>query len=396
VSPALAFLIAVVPASPVDLAPASPIDVAPAPPVGPPVYQIDSVRVRYTQFAQTGLGYQSAAGPKGQPGSEWLRVEQPQAEVTATLGERVTERVWVPVDVVTAASPDHSRFGKPYDAVDAVTTASRTTPSATLDTATSYRVDRTTDVFFRGAFHIEEPFESWILGVGATKSFAEDNTVVGASLNQILDWFDHFDLDGNRHGRATRTTTNVNVDLTQVLSPTTIANVTYGGTVQAGTMGNTWNSVPLTDGTRGDERLPGHRLRHAVAGRVAQWLPWNGALTLSSRLYVDSWGIGASSSEAALAQRIVGGLYVRANYRFHWQSAPSFFTILADPATPGFRTADSDLGRLHAQTIGGAVLVDLPLARRVRDLHADFGYERYLRSDSLTVHVTTCALGFRF
>ena len=147
---------------------------------------------------------------------------------------------------------------------------------------------------------------------------------------------------------------------------------------------------------RAENLLLAESARSAVAARVAQWLPWNGALTVSSRVYLDSWGIGASSTEAALAQRIHGGLTVRGNYRYHWQSAPYFYTILADPAAPGFRTSDSDLGRLHAQTVGGAVIVDLPLARRVRDLHADFGYERYWRSDNLKVHITTCALGFRF
>ena len=108
--------------------------------------------------------------------------------------------------------------------------------------------------------------------------------------------------------------------------------------------------------------------------RLAQWLPWEGAL----------------------AQRIHAGLTVRASYRFHWQSAPGFFTILPDPQATGFRTSDSDLGPLHAQTFGGAVLLDLPLARRVRDLHVDIGYERYVRSDNLKVDVTTCALGLRF
>jgi hypothetical protein len=361
-----------------------------------PPYAIESVRVRYTQYAQTGTGYQSAAGPTGAPGSEWLRVQQPQAEVTARLGERVTERVWVPIDVVTAASPDHSRYGKPYGAVDTVTTASRSTPSGTLDTLTTYRWDRATDFTMRAAFHIEEPFESWIVGVGASRSFAEDNTVVGASVNQVLDWFDHFSLDGNRHGRATRSTTNVNVDVTQVLSPTTLANLAYGGTLQAGTLGNTWNSVPLIGGTRGEENLPGHRWRHAATARLAQWLPWDGALTVSYRAYLDSWGIAAHSSEATLAQRVHAGLTVRANYRLHWQSAPGFFTIASDPAATGFRTADSDLGRFHAQTFGGALLLDLPLARRARDLHVDIGYERYVRSDNLRVDLTTCALGFRF
>jgi hypothetical protein len=365
-------------------------------PTPTPSYEIESVRVRYTQFAQTGLGYQSAAGPSGAPGSEWARVEQPQAEVTARLGERVTERVWLPVDVVTAASPDHSRFGQPYDAVDAVSSASRSTLSGTVDTFTTYRWDRATDLTMRAAFHIEEPFESWIVGLGASRSFAEDNTVVGVSANQVLDWFDRFSLDGNRHGRATRSTTNLNVDVTQVLSPTTLAALSYGGTLQAGTLGNTWQSVLLSDGSRGDERLPGHRLRHAAAARIAQWLPWNGALTISYRAYLDSWGIGAHSTEGTLAQRLPAGLTVRANYRFHWQSAPGFFTIAGDPTAAGFRTSDSDLGRLHAQTFGGALLLDLPLPRRVRDLHVDIGYERYVRSDNLRVDITTCALGFRF
>jgi hypothetical protein len=361
-----------------------------------PPYEIESVRFRYTQFSQTGLGYQSAAGPPGAPGSEWLRVEQPQAAVTARLGDRVTETLWLPVDVVTAASPDHSRFGKPYDAVDAVTTASRSTLSSTLDTFTTYRWDRATDLTMRAAFHIEEPFESWIVGLGAARSFAEDNTVVGVSANQILDWFDRFSLDGARHGRASRSTTNLNVDVTQVLSPTTLFNVAYGGTIQTGTLGNTWNSVLLSDGTRGDERLPGHRLRHAATARVAQWLPWDGALTVSYRAYLDSWGIAAHSTEGTLAQRLYAGLTVRANYRYHWQSAPGFFTIAGDPLATGFRTSDSDLGRLHAQTLGGAVVLDLPLVRRVRELHVDIGYERYLRSDNLRVDITTCALGFGF
>jgi hypothetical protein len=364
--------------------------------VTPPAYEIESVRVRYTHYAQTGLGYQSAAGPPGQPGSEWLRVEQPQAEVTARLGERLTERIWVPVDSVTAASPDHSRFGKPYDYVDTVTTASAATLSSTLDTFTTYRWDRATDLSMRAAFHIEEPFESWIVGLGASRSFAEDNTVVGVSANQILDWFDRFDLDGNRHGRATRSSSNVNVDVTQVLSPTTLANLAYGGTLQVGELSNTWQSVPLSDGTRGEERLPPHRLRHAAAVRLAQWLPWEGALLVSYRAYLDSWDITAHSTEASLAQRIYRGLTVRGTYRFHWQSAPDFFTISADPMATGYRTADSDLGRLHAQTVGGRLILDLPMARRAHELHVDIGYERYWRSDNLQVSFTTCALGLLF
>jgi hypothetical protein len=368
----------------------------PAPPEAP-AYVIESVRARYTHFVQNGHGYQSAAGPVGQPGDEWVAVEQPQAEVTARLGDRVTQRIWVPIDAVTAASPDHSRFGKPYDApVDAVTTASRSTATGTFDSLTRYRVDATTDVLFRAAFHIEEPFESWIMGLGVTRSFAEDNTVVGVSGHQVVDWFDRFDITGDRYGRATRSTTNVNFDLTQVLSPTTLASLSYGGTMQLGELGNTWTSVALADGTRGDERLPPRRFRHALAARALQWLPWQGVLAVTARAYLDSWGIAAATGEAMLTQRLFRVVTVRANYRYHHQNAPGFFTIAADPKGTGFRTSDSDLDRLHAQTLGGLASLDLPFTTRVRDLHVDFGYERYVRSNDLTVHLTTCALGFRF
>ncbi len=112
----------------------------------PPAYQIESMRVRYTHFSQNGTGYQSAAGPPGQPGSEQTTIEQPQAEVVARLGDRLTQRVWVPIDVVTAASPDHSRYGKPIDTVDAVSTSSRINVAGSLDTLSTYRWNATTDV----------------------------------------------------------------------------------------------------------------------------------------------------------------------------------------------------------------------------------------------------------
>jgi Protein of unknown function (DUF3570) len=371
-------------------------DVLPPP---APAYRIESVRVRYTHFAQTGSsGYQSAAGPAGGAGSENATIEQPQAEVVAQLGERLTERVWVPVDVITAASPDHSRFGKPIDApVDAVSTPSRVNSAQTVDTLSTYRWSPTTDVSFRAAMHLEEPFQSWALGLGITRSLAEDNTVVGVSVNQVMDWFDRFKLDGTRQSRGSRSSTNLNLTLTQLLSPTTIGALSYGGTLQTGTLTNTWSSVLLSDGNRGEERLPRLRQRHALAGRLAQWLPWQGALKVYYRAYIDDWGIAAHTLEGNLAQRIVPWLHVRATYRFHHQSATRYFTRAGDPNdAAGYRTADSDLDAFDATTVGGAISLDWPLTRWGQDVHADIGYERYSRSNGLRVDIGTCALGIRF
>jgi hypothetical protein len=247
----------------------------------------------------------------------------------------------------------------------------------------------------RAGLHLEEPFRSWHAGVSGSRAFADGATVVAATLLQVFDWFDHFDIHGFRGGRTARSNSTGSVALTQILTPTTIVNVSYGLTVQRGTLGNTWNVVPLASGTLGPELLPSLRVRNAVVGRASQFLPWNGALRLYYRAYIDDWGITAHSAEVTLTQRILPFFYLAALYRFHHQSGARFFTTLA-PLEQPLRTADSDLDSLDSQTVGGKLVFDVPLRSEIRVLHFDIGYERYVRTNDLQMNVLTCATGYRF
>src|SRR6185312_17106476 len=98
-----------------------------------------------------------------------------------------------------------------------------------------------------------------------------------------------------------------------------------------GQLSNGWNTVPLTNGERALEIVPRTRVRHALAARIAQWLPWNGAAHAFYRFYVDDWGILAQTVEVELYQRLSRLSYLRLNYRFHHQSGADFFTTLAAP-----------------------------------------------------------------
>jgi Protein of unknown function (DUF3570) len=351
----------------------------------PRAFEIESVRVRFTHFDQMGWGYQSAAGPPRGPGSEELTVEQPQLEVVARQGQ-LTHRVWVPLDVVTAASPD---------ALDALTSASRTNEAGSIDLSTAYQADRATSAFIRAAFHIEEPYRSYLLGGGASRSFADDNAVFAASASQAFDWFDTFDIHGARIGHAERSTTNANLALSQLLSPTTVAHVNYGFTLQTGALGNTWNSVPLDDGKRGEEILPTLRHRHAAVVRLAQWLPWNGALKALYRFYADNWGIVAHTLEAELYQRLSDAVYVRLSYRLHVQSGADFFKTSA-PLGDSLRTADSDLAPFVAHTFGAKVALHPRFRGRLRGATFDVGAERYVRSNQLHAIILSTSFGRRF
>ncbi len=348
-------------------------------------FRVESLRARYTHFDQRGKGYQSRGGPPGGPGDQRLIVEQPQLEVIARQGEHLTHRIWIPVDIVTAASPD---------AVDAVSNASRTNEAGSFDWTVTYDKAPGQSLFLRTGLHNEENWRSWNVGAGGTYSFAEDNTVVAGSYNQIFDWFDKYALDGAHDGHTSRTSTNFNAGLTQLLSPTTMAHVNYGITLQQGQLSNGWNSVPLRDGTVALEILPNVRQRHAFVGRIAQFLPWNGVLKGFYRFYVDDWGVRAHTLETELYQRLTSFAYLRANYRFHTQTAVDFFTT---SSTPVFlrATSDSDLQNLNAHTFGVKGALDIPTPL-VAKLHFDVEVERYFRSNDLGVNVYSCGLGFLF
>ena len=356
----------------------------------PPSFRVESVRVRYSHFEQMGLGYQSQDGPARGPGSESLTVEQPQLEIVAKQGKRTTHRLWIPLDVVTAASPDAVDR---LHGVDTISHASRINEGGSVDLTTQYRADRETSLFLRGNYHMEEQFRSWALGAGMARSLAEDNAVVVASVYQVYDWFDSFLTNGLRVGHASRSTSNGNLGLTQLLSPTTVAHVNYGVTLQVGELGNTWNSVPLLEGGRSQEHLPTLRHRHAFVARLAQWLPWQGALKAFYRFYLDDWGILAHTWESELYQRMGPRAYLRLNYRFHQQTGADFFTTLSQTSA-GLQTADSDLAPLSAHTFGIMTAIDFPLKHIAG--HLDIGLERYLRSNGLHASIVSCSLGLRF
>jgi hypothetical protein len=353
--------------------------------------RIESITTRITGYNQYGFGYQSKAGPILGPGSERLLVFEPQVEVVATQGDLVTHRIWVPIDVVTAASP-HSFEPTP----DVTSGASRKLEGGTFQWSTTYKADRASQVALTSGLHIENPFRSWNAGLSASRALADQNTVVSGSVVGILDWFDRFFITGVRNGQAERSTTMASVGVTQVLTPTTIVHVNYGLTVQEGELGNTWNVVPLANGERGAELLPSSRTRHALVGRMSQFLPWNGALRLYYRFYTDDWGIEAHSVEGQVMQRLTPALYLGALYRFHTQTGPFFFFTTPAPVDAALRVADSDLAPLQSHTFGGKLVGDVPVRGLARVLHFEVEYDRYFRSNDLQMDIVSCALGLRF
>jgi len=392
-------------AKPVFADPASPTAVSPPPPsppspsmsdeaiLGTPsLFKLESILTRYTVYQQDGHGWQSRQSTATAPGSEDLSVYEPQIQAVFAQGDAWRHTVSVPVDIVTAASPVVPR-------PDVITAASRYNQAGAVEDTSTYKSDRDTSISLHTAVHVERMFRSWAFGGGWLRSFLDGDATLGLSLNQANDWFDAYDVTGTRMGHKNRSTTNGNIAFTRLLSTTTIAEVNYGFTLQSGELGNTWSSVPLVGGGRTTETFPETRERHALVGRLSQWLPWSGALHLFARAYADNWGIYASTTEVQLLQRLSPLLYIQGTYRLHVQTGASFFTTLLSTATTTPATADSDLQELTAQSVGMKVAADIPVSPRIfgaRSTHFDIGLTRYFRDNDLTVWMFSCASGLSF
>ena len=358
-------------------------------------WKIEEVELRTSYYTQSGHGFQSQDGSPGSAGSEALSIYEPWAMFRIRQNDRVTHEITIPVDIITAASPNAVDA---YKGVDAMSTASQRNESADLDIRTTIKVTDVDTITTRFTAHGEEPLGSGTAGAGYRRSLADDNATIGINGSMTIDLFDIRDHLGDFHGKTDRITSNANVSASQLLSPTTVVDGSYGITYQHGTLDPSgWNAVPVSDGTIVDEQLPHARTRHAWSVRLAQRIPQtDSTLKLSYRYYLDDFGVRAHTIEVDGYQYLVPWLYVRASYRFHHQTGASFFTTdmpvsqtVLDP-----RTSDSDLAPFDAHEWSASIVVvrgRAPAGLRAWSLAAELLH--YWRTNDLQVSTVSLSLG---
>ena len=185
-----------------------------------------------------------------------------------------------------------------------------------------------------------------------------------------------------------RETINGNLTASQLLSPTTVIDGGYGVTYEHGTLDTGWNAVPISAGVLTDEVLPRGRLRHALAARLAQHVPWtHTTLKAWYRFYLDDGACARTRSSSPLPVHRPW-LYVRGGYRYHHQTGVDFFTT-------GWRTKFTSPRRapptrISRRSRGAGVGVQLATVRgrgRRRSASWSLGAElmRYWRTNDLRI-----------
>ncbi len=347
-------------------------------------WSIEDVAFRTTYLHQRGTGFQSQDG--GTPGGEDMTIIQPSALMTVRQNDRVIHTLAIPIDAITAASPD---------AVDANTSASRRNTAGDFDLRTQIEVDDDDTLTTRFIAHAEEWIGGGTVGAGWRRSLADDNATIGVNGTFGLDVFDDHDHFGTFLGKTTRMTGSVSIGASQLLSPTTVLDGSYGTTYQHGTLRTGWNAVPTETGGLADEVFPRGRLRHALTARISQHVPvTHSTIKVRYRGYLDSFGLRAHAIEGSVYQYLASWLYVRGSYRFYDQNGVDFFTtsLPLGFTDATLRTADSDLAPLHAHewTVS---LVTVRGKGPLRKWSTSAELFRYQRSNDLAITAVSVGLG---
>jgi hypothetical protein len=116
------------------------------------------------------------------------------------------------------------------------------------------------------------------------------------------------------------------------------------------------------------EQLPLARERYSLSGQLAHRFDWT-TLRLDQRLYIDSWGMKASTTDARYLLDL-DRLELGPHLRLHAQTPVSFWqrAYILNPGFnfPTLRTGDRELGPLVNVTAGGSARIGLGRATNPR------------------------------
>jgi hypothetical protein len=294
----------------------------------------------------------------------------------------VSTRVIQPMMEVTKSLPDGFDVGA-HMLVDAISSASVAQGAITDEVFKEKRYEGSVSVGWTrselrvGAFarYSREPdYVSHTGGLSLTRDVWDRTGTIGVSVA-----FTHDDVEPRPPLQPRDLDVwFAGVSYAQVLSPTTLAQVGYEAYHLNGFAGNPYISHP----NLGREDLPQKRLRHALAFRIAQYVPsWTLGLQLHYRFYFDQeglfdtgpWGMAAHTVEARLYKDLGRSVETRLSYRFHWQSRAEFWcnsraNIGCYGMTPEFHSWDVKFGGLTTQLPELKVIWHLTLLSRVPGL----------------------------
>jgi hypothetical protein len=172
---------------------------------------------------------------------------------------------------------------------------------------------------------------------------------------------------------------DVNLSLTQVLSPRMIGQLVYFVEYLDGYQSSPYRVVPVADFSV-PETHPSRRIRHSFTGRLKESLSDRWSLEQSLRFYTDSWGVNAWTILSQLYYQISDPLSARVRYRFYTQDRADFYKE-SYQSLQEFVSRDRELATFQTHLMGPQLILELNdlwiFPKAEVDLKMDYFYIQY-------------------
>lgn len=202
---------------------------------------------------------------------------------------------------------------------------------------------------------------------------------------------------------------NGSLNLSQILSPNTVMDVSYDFVLHKGFQSDPYRQVRVFDGTGAsstvDESHPESRTRHAGAMKLSQFiLPIKASVIGSYRYYFDSWKVKSHTAEIKFNKYILNDFVFGVDYRYYSQGGAYFYQdkyVGAQFLTDGLRTADYKLKAFSSNNFGFNLTYLLRgLAKSNSDLQflqdsaIEFMYFRYFNDLDFSADIIQATIKF--
>ena len=148
--------------------------------------------------------------------------------------------------------------------------------------------------------------------------------------------------------------------LSQVITKTIIANLSYEATVEDGFLSNPYRFVLI--GTipqgLGSEVYPGTRTGQAAAGRISKYWWFEGSTTLGYRYFRDTWGIKAHTVDLVYSQYLWDRWLADFYARYYTQNAADFYSNNFAVAQ-NFMARDKELSTFDSYSLGANIRYEI-------------------------------------
>ena len=235
---------------------------------------------------------------------------------------------------------------------------------------------------------LEKDYKSYSPSILITKDFNLRNTTLGLGYSHNFD---------SVHGQymsqeESKDVDNISLSLTQVLSTTTLLQLSYTDQINTGFLGTGNRKLVLENGLEYDEYLPSSRKRQAFGIRIAQWFNLfndsenvylrdkDTTVHFGYRYYTDDWMLDSNTFELTAHQTLSTNIKMKAEYRYYDQSEVYFAKDIYTGSEKYLTTANS----LSAFTsdLWGVSLIYTPV--KFDKYRLLIGFEKYNQSSGLT------------